>query len=135
MSMWLSGRGLLVMMAAAVVMGAGTGTAGAVGGGSAAATPQTLIEGWNGSAWKKVASPSPSSISNVLSGVAATSAANAWAVGSSFSQRAAQTLIERWNGTTWARVPSPNPAGAKRDNLLAGVAATSASNAWAVGSG
>ena len=40
------------------------------------------------------------------------------------------TLIEHWNGTAWTQVPSPNPSG---DNVLDGVAATSASNAWAVG--
>ena len=56
---------------------------GAVGGNSAGATGQALIVRWNGSSWQKVASPSPSSIGNVLSGVAATSAGNAWAVGGS----------------------------------------------------
>jgi len=40
-------------------------------------------------------------------------------------------LILHWDGTAWTQVPSPNPA---RDNVLTGVAATSASNAWAVGS-
>jgi hypothetical protein len=64
----------------AAVSGCG---AGAAGGNFAAATPRTLIERWNGSSWKKVASPSPSPSSafNVLSGVTATSASNAWAVG------------------------------------------------------
>jgi len=136
MGRFFSGRGLralLAIMAAAVVTGAGTGVAGAVGGNSAA-TSQTLIERWNGTSWKKVSSPSPGSIVNVLSGVAATSAANAWAVGAFIKGTAFQTLIERWNGATWTQAPSPNPAGATRDNQLAGVAATSASNAWAVGS-
>jgi hypothetical protein len=41
-----------------------------------------------------------------------------------------QALILHWNGTKWARVPSPSP-GLSDD--LTGVAATSASNAWAVG--
>jgi hypothetical protein len=39
-------------------------------------------------------------------------------------------LIERWDGTAWKRVPSPNPAAG---GSLAGVAVTSARNAWAVG--
>jgi hypothetical protein len=117
LSVWLSGRALpalLAMMAAAAVLGAAPGTAGAVPscairaggqpenpgsgnelhggtavsscragavGGSAGATQQTLIERWNGSSWQKVASPSPGSLANSLSGVAATSASNAWAVG------------------------------------------------------
>jgi hypothetical protein len=42
----------------------------------------------------------------------------------------AQTLIARWNGTAWSRVPSPNPVGG---SSLSGVAATSTTNAWAVG--
>ena len=45
-------------------------------------TNQTLIEHWNGTAWRLVASPNPSSTRNVLNGVAASSATNAWAVGS-----------------------------------------------------
>ena len=43
---------------------------------------------------------------------------------------AGSTLILHWNGTTWKRVPSPSsPSG----GALAGVAATSARSAWAVG--
>jgi hypothetical protein len=41
-----------------------------------------------------------------------------------------KTLILRWNGTTWKRVLSPNPAGS---SALDRVTATSAGNAWAVG--
>ncbi len=41
------------------------------------------------------------------------------------------TLVERWNGTAWTQVPSPSPSAA--GNELSGVAATSASNVWAVG--
>jgi hypothetical protein len=95
---------------------------------------QTLIEHWNGSTWKQVPSPNPGSDS-FLTGVAATSASNAWAVGryNNGDPSADQTLIEHWNGTAWTQVPSPNPA--LGGNLLTGVAATSASNAWAVGYG
>jgi hypothetical protein len=41
----------------------------------------TLIEAWNGTAWKTVPSPSPGSSTNYLLGVAATSPSNVWAVG------------------------------------------------------
>jgi hypothetical protein len=41
------------------------------------------------------------------------------------------TLILRWNGTAWSQAKSPNPSSAA--NVLSGVTATSASNAWAVG--
>jgi len=40
------------------------------------------------------------------------------------------TMIVHWNGTAWRLVASPNPA---PNSVLTAVAATSASNAWAVG--
>ena len=54
---------------------------------------------------------------------------NAWAVGGAGSTSSPKTLVVHWNGTAWKQVPSPAPA----DSSLSGVAATSASNAWAVG--
>ena len=102
-----------------------------------AGAQQTLILHWNGTAWKHVPSPNPGrSVSdNFLDGVAATSASNAWAVGSysNGSTGTAHTIILHWNGTAWKHVPSPNPSGSFTFNVLGGVAATSASNAWAVG--
>lgn len=95
----------------------------------------TLIEHWNGTAWRQVPSPDPSHANNVLHGIAATSAKNAWTVGwIANSQNAYQTLILHWNGTMWKRAPSQNPGGSSNDNILQAVAAVSASNAWAVGS-
>jgi hypothetical protein len=87
-----------------------------------------LIVHWNGSAWTRVASPSPPPDANAvggygLQGVAATSTHNAWAVGTTGSH----TLILRWNGTAWTQVASPSGS-------LSSVAATSTTNAWAVGS-
>jgi hypothetical protein len=109
----------------------------AVGAYATSAASQTLIEHWNGRAWALVPSPGPggSSHDNALFGVAAASARNAWAVGYYFNRTAGQkqTLIEHWNGRTWAQVPSPNPGGSSLGNVLRGVAATSARNAWAVG--
>jgi hypothetical protein len=91
-----------------------------------------LILRWNGSVWKPVPSPSPAG--SVFNGVAAASAKSAWAVGyydPSFNNGlTGKTLIEHWNGTAWKRVPSPTPASGA---VLTGVAATSASSAWAVG--
>ena len=78
----------------------------------------------NGTAWKQVPSPS-----GFLSGVAATSA-SAWAVG--YTSRV-KTLVVRWNGTAWKQVPSPSPSSGGLADFLFGVAATSASSAWAVG--
>ena len=94
---------------------------------------QTVIVHWNGTAWKRQSSPSPNSSS--LSGVAVTSGTNAWAVGSDCTFCGSDTqaivpLIEHWNGTAWHQQPSPNLGG---NHDLFGVAATSATNAWAVG--
>ena len=95
-------------------------------------TAHTLIEHWNGVTWRQVTSPSAKA--GELFGVAVTSARNAWAVGSYVDSRnAPQTLIAAWNGTTWKRVPSPDPGGSSNTASLNAVAATSASNAWAVG--
>ena len=101
---------------------------------------QTLILRWNGTKWAQVKSPNPgpSPSSDALFGVAATSATNAWAVGyygnvGWTGAGAFQTLILHWNGTKWTKVASPNPSGSQWGSVLYGVAATSATNAWAVG--
>jgi hypothetical protein len=84
-------------------------------------------------AWTRVPTPSPGSSENQLEGVAATSASDAWAVGYYSSGTAPQTLILHWNGTAWTQVPSPNPGGPSLSHKLHNVAATSATDAWAVG--
>jgi len=104
----------------------------AVGHYSNGTADQTLVEHWNGSAWKQVASPDPGGAdrNNTLDGVAAVSSANIWAVGSYINGTTSQTLIEHWNGTAWTQVASPNLGFGDR---LSGVAAVSSSNVWAVG--
>ena len=82
--------------------------------------------------WSLVTSPSIGASNNFLNAVSAVSASDVWAVGhSTSSSEVFQTLIEHWNGTTWTIVPSPNPG--SKGNILCGVAAVSATNAWAVG--
>jgi hypothetical protein len=68
--------------------------------------------------------------------VAAVSASDVWAVGdynnaASTSSGSEQTLTEHWDGTSWHAVPSPNPG--SFSNILIGVAAVPARDAWAVG--
>ena len=94
----------------------------------------TLIEHWNGTTWRQVPSPNPSTVNNELLGIAAPSAKDAWAVGQyADSSNKFQTLILHWNGSVWKRVRSPNPAGSGSSHSLTAVAATSSTNAWAVG--
>jgi hypothetical protein len=93
-----------------------------------------LILHWNGTRWKQVPSPDPG-LSDTLEGVTGTSAGNAWAVGFMLKSTSDfnRTLILHWNGRKWLRVASPNLGGPGHDNFLSGIAATSAGNAWAVG--
>src|SRR5215472_2024050 len=83
--------------------------------------------------WSVQPSPNVPHYSDYLAHVAATSASSAWAVGFSAtgSTGTNRTLIEHWDGQRWAVQPSPNVGSGRND--LTGVAATSASNAWAVG--
>jgi hypothetical protein len=94
---------------------------------------RTLILHWNGSRWSRVRSPNPSSSRNLLAGVTAVSRTNAWAVGQFKNNKtgAWRTLILHWNGSRWSRARSPNPSSSQ--NVLSGVSAVSATNAWAVG--
>jgi hypothetical protein len=69
--------------------GGSTWTAGSAG-------ASTLILRRNGTAWARVASPSPGS-RDALDGLGFSSARNGWAVGTSGSR----TLIIHWNGSAW----------------------------------
>jgi len=95
----------------------------------AAQFQQTLIEHWNGSAWKQVPSPNPGGAGtwNVLAGVSYISRTSAWAVGST----GFKAFVLRWNGSAWKRVLCPQPG---HNSVLSQVAVLSPSNAWAIGS-
>ena len=76
--------------------------------------------------------------SGSLTGVSAESAIDAWAVGyyGNPTTFATESLTLHWDGTKWSKVSSPNPGGTTSSshfNFLAGVSATSATDAWAVG--
>jgi hypothetical protein len=73
---------------------------------------KTLILHWNGTAWSKVKSPSPSLADAELMGVSAVSGSDAWAVGWYWNRTgtATDTLILHWDGTAWTQVKSPNPS-------------------------
>jgi hypothetical protein len=97
------------------------------------ASPKTLIETWNGTAWSLVPSPNTSA-DNILSGVSCVSVTACTAVGTAYSRRHTyKTLIESWNGTAWSVMPSPNPARGTGVDRLFGVSCVSASACTAVG--
>ena len=92
---------------------------GLTGGGS-------LAVHWNRSTWSEYDDTS----TGCYNGVAASSAGDVWAVGGTSWFSPSQTLAEHWNGKTWTLAATPNPPGG---GVFAGAAATSGSNAWAVG--
>jgi hypothetical protein len=74
----------------------------------------SFIEHWDGTAWKRVASPD----GGPLSAVAAVSSSNVWTVG--------RRVVEHWNGSSWSVVTTPLP-------VPINVGASSASNVWILG--
>ena len=92
---------------------------------------RTLIEHWNGKAWKFVPSPNVGPGENVLIGVDAVSANDIWATGHRIPSSPDRTLIEHWNGHAWKVVPSPNPV--RLTTILFSVSAVSAKDVWTVG--
>lgn len=64
---------------------------------------KTLIEHWNGMAWKLQPSPNAgnSKDANELEGVAAISSTRAWVVGDVATRSAFHALVEGWNGKVW----------------------------------
>ena len=94
----------------------------------------TLAEHWDGSAWSVVDTPNVgTNRANALLAVAARSGA-AWAVGYDIGQDdfVSHSLIEAWDGSAWSVVDHPQIFDTQN---LYGVAAVSADDVWAVGSG
>jgi hypothetical protein len=96
---------------------------------------------WDGTNWKRVATPNVGEGTNKLNAVLALAPNDVWAVGFSTpaappKQAATLTLIEHFDGTSWAVVPSPNvgPNSANQSNRLLGLTANSANDIWAFGS-
>src|SRR5690349_8776245 len=86
--------------------------------------PLTLLVHWDGKSWSQVASPSPGTRINVLTGVAAVSSDDVWAVGSyALTGTQSKTLVLHWDGKSWIQIASPDPGVA---SYLASVAAVSA---------
>ena len=97
------------------------------------ATQHPLAAHWDGAAWTIVTTPATSGHA-ALAGVASLAPGNAWAVGTGNGK----ALIEHWDGTAWSLVTAPAPALPAGTTLLtdslSAIAATSATDIWAVGS-
>jgi hypothetical protein len=97
---------------------------------------RTLAEHWDGSTWRRIATPNPDQRSDSLVAVAAIAPDNAWAVGG-FGLNVGEPLpagggplLVHWDGRGWRRQILPN--GARRARLF-DVAAVSSSDVWLVG--
>ena len=103
----------------------------AVGSYTTATTQRSLILHWNGAKWVSVPGPHPGSGSELL-GVSVMSPLRAWAVGD-YSGQQLNPFAVRWNGTSWRQVPTPPLRPPGYNSILAGVAAVSGHDVWAVG--
>ena len=88
--------------------------------------PASGATGWT------VITPPAGTAGAALTGSFALSDTDAWVVGGPVSAGAAPVALN-WNGTAWSSVPTPTPSGSTPDWVLKSVAASSASDAWAVG--
>ncbi len=90
------------------------------------AVPASAATGWT------VVTPPASTAGAELTGSYALSDTDAWVVGGPANASAAPVALN-WNGTAWSSVPTPTPSGSTPEWALKSVAASSASDAWAVG--
>jgi hypothetical protein len=93
----------------------------------------TLVEHWNGTAWKIISSPDAGSAAE-LNAVVAKSASDVWAVGSSvasYPDRGERPLAMHWNGTSWQVISTPNYGTSSQLFGVAKIPGTS--ELWAVG--
>lgn len=92
---------------------------------------QSLIERWDGSAWRAIPYPTGLSLANVL----AISPNDVWASGFNITPRnehgGGVLIVVHWNGTAWSTVPSPTPS--VNNAFLLGMAAVSSNDVWMVG--
>jgi hypothetical protein len=104
---------------------------------------KTLVEHWDGTGWKVVASPNvggndSQTMSNELRGVIAVSANDVWAFGDTdaFGPERISNLVMHWDGTSWSivSVPQPNPRDVKIiDDVIEGGTVIPQGNLWLVG--
>lgn len=68
-------------------------------------TPVALLEQWDGSAWRMVATPSQPDTK--LSAVSCVSTAFCLAVGENDATSPPLSVVERWDGSSWTLLPAP----------------------------
>jgi hypothetical protein len=93
----------------------------------------TLIEHWNGTKWRLVASPDePGSPDTELHAVTAPAKGDVWATGFAFTGSTYIPVAAHWDGTSWQLMHAVVPNGSQ-DAYLYGVTAVGAHALWATG--
>ncbi len=110
----------------------------AVGNYSASGAQLPLVERWDGTAWQVVTTPALPGVteSNLSNAARIPGTQQLWAVGYTLKgPRPAyeQPLVERWDGAAWQVIKGPALPNGSLGGKLNGVAALSATDAWAVG--
>ncbi|HVC79968.1 MAG TPA: hypothetical protein VNL35_05620 [Chloroflexota bacterium] len=97
-------------------------------------TARTLIEHFDGTRWRVVASPNVGKYANFLYGLAAVSPRDIWAVGTYYTRAntGLRTLILHYDGNAWTHVRSPN-SGPGNNGLGAVTVIPGTNQLWAVG--
>lgn len=95
--------------------------------------PKSLVQHWDGKAWRDVSPPSPDGgRAFYLRGVSLPPSNGVWVVGNSDSQALdGKTFAAWWNGERWETKSTPNPG--TKYNSIDSVVALSSNDAWAVG--
>ena len=126
-----SGQALASFLSGVAVSSAGTIWAVGNGNSCGCGPGASLIERWKGHTWGQVPTPTFGGGVNLIA-VASLPSGRSWAVGLSGSgDGPTSSVILQWTGTAWTRVPIADLG--SDDGGLWGLAATSRSNAWAVG--
>jgi hypothetical protein len=79
----------------------------------------TVIERYNGTAWKLQSSPTITGTTwDLLYGVSCPSASHCWATGQAGGFPFGQVLIEQWDGASWSVQAAPHPSSAEQSVIL-----------------
>lgn len=90
------------------------------------------VQHWDGASWGDLITP-PANGATLINALAAVSSSDVWGAGwqVTYPSQDPQTFIVHYDGTAWTASQTPNPG---TQETLTDVSASSATNAWAVGS-